>query len=150
MRVFPTSVCGCAGGWSSKILVAAHLASHCQLVCPLTRAGSGCTPSTVLRAAPTLSLVVISDTGWPQCLTISLPQEKIRPIDKKLHYQVEKLLAAAQAAGTAGAQAAPAAEGAAGAAAEDPLRYGPRPDALVAKVQLPGGCPQDGEHAHLW
>ncbi|GAB4821287.1 hypothetical protein N2152v2_008333 [Parachlorella kessleri] len=72
--------------------------------------------------------------------------EKIRPIDKKLHYQVEKLLAAAQAAGTAGAQAAPAAEGgAAAAAAEDPLRYGPRPDALVAKVQLPeeGGAAGD-------
>ena len=82
----------------------------------------------------------------PGSLSPFLLQEKIRPIDKKLHYQVEKLLAAAQAAGTAGAQVAPAAEGAAAAAAEDPLRYGPRPDALVAKVQLPGACPEDAEH----
>lgn len=70
------------------------------------------------------------------------PQEKIRPIDKKLHYQVEKLLAAAQAAaganGAAGAQAAPAAEGGAGAGGDDPLKYAPRPDALVPKVQLQG------------
>ena len=62
--------------------------------------------------------------------------------------QVEKLLAAAQAAaanGGAGAgAAAPAAEGgaaaaaAAGAGGDDPLKYGPRPDALVPKVAQQG------------
>jgi hypothetical protein len=67
-------------------------------------------------------------------------QEKLRPIDKKLQYQIEKLLKAAAAiqAGGGGGEAAAAADGGEAAAAlagggDDPLRYGPRPDALVAK-----------------
>ncbi|KAL4853965.1 Neuroguidin [Chlorella vulgaris] len=66
--------------------------------------------------------------------------EKLRPIDKKLQYQIEKLLKAAAAiqAGGGGGEAAAAADGGEAAAAlagggDDPLRYGPRPDALVAK-----------------
>jgi hypothetical protein len=75
-------------------------------------------------------------------------QEKIRPIDKKLQYQMDKLLKAAAAvrAGAGGADAGEAdggAEGgeAAAAGGDDPLRYGPRPDALVAKqAGVGGGC----------
>jgi hypothetical protein len=51
-------------------------------------------------------------------------QEKLRPIDRKLAYQVEKLLAAGQRA---------PADGADGAAA-DPLSFGPRPEALVPRA----------------
>lgn len=50
--------------------------------------------------------------------------EKVRPIDKRLQYQIEKLLAAAQRAqGENGAAAADDA---------DALRHGPRPEALLA------------------
>jgi U3 small nucleolar RNA-associated protein 3 len=50
--------------------------------------------------------------------------EKVRPIDKRLQYQIEKLLAAAQRAQGDGS----------GAAADDAdaLRHGPRPEALLA------------------
>ncbi|EFN54556.1 hypothetical protein CHLNCDRAFT_135352, partial [Chlorella variabilis] len=65
-----------------------------------------------------------------------VPQEKIRPIDKKLQYQIEKLLRAAAAVRAAngggdggGGDAAAALDG----GGDDPLRYGPRPDALLAK-----------------
>ena len=65
-------------------------------------------------------------------------QEKIRPIDKKLQYQIEKLLkAAAATAGAAGGAADGAADGGEAAAAlgggEESLAFGPRPDALVSK-----------------
>ncbi|PRW45524.1 Something about silencing 10 [Chlorella sorokiniana] len=63
--------------------------------------------------------------------------EKIRPIDKKLQYQIEKLLkAAAATAGAAGGAADGAADGGEAAAAlggGDALAFGPRPDALVSK-----------------
>lgn len=53
--------------------------------------------------------------------------EKVRPIDKRLQYQIEKLLAAAQrAAGTRDDEAAAPAE------EPDALRHGPRPEALRA------------------
>lgn len=57
-------------------------------------------------------------------------QEKLRPIDKKLAYQIDKLLAAGQK--PAGA------EGSDGASAptEDTLAYGPRPDQLLPRAQL--------------
>eukprot|EP00898_Chlorokybus_atmophyticus_P006287 jgi/Chlat1/665/Chrsp104S01144 len=58
--------------------------------------------------------------------------EKVRPIDKKLQYQIDKLLAAANDA-TAAAQA-PAANGSAAVAADDPLRYRPNPSALVSRL----------------
>ena len=65
------------------------------------------------------------------------PQEKIRPIDKKLQYQIEKLLKAAAATAGAAGGAEPGADGGEAAAAlgggEDALAYGPRPDALVSK-----------------
>ncbi|KXZ45808.1 hypothetical protein GPECTOR_50g602 [Gonium pectorale] len=87
--------------------------------------------------------------------------EKIRPIDKQLAYQIDKLLKAAQLASSA----APAAEAngrpadgadeqeaagpgpgsvAAAAADGDTLRYGPRPDALVPKVKTAGGAAAGG------
>lgn len=49
--------------------------------------------------------------------------EKVRPVDKRLQYQIEKLLAAAAAAQGAGDE---------GGAAGEELRHGPRPEALVA------------------
>eukprot|EP00897_Mesotaenium_endlicherianum_P005543 jgi/Mesen1/5016/ME000025S04418 len=62
--------------------------------------------------------------------------EKIRPIDKKLQYQIEKLLKAAQS--QPGSAAAAAANGGApgGAAGQkdDALKYRPNPDMLVSKV----------------
>lgn len=73
--------------------------------------------------------------------------EKIRPIDKQLSYQIDKLLKAAAVANTAEAAAAAGArgrggdeEGAAGPGPgsanldADALNYGPRPDALVPKL----------------
>eukprot|EP00887_Chlorella_sp_A99_P005929 scaffold29.g5929.t1 len=74
--------------------------------------------------------------------------DKIRPIDKKLQYQLDKLLKAAEkakadtAGGGADAAGAGGGEGkgdegaavAAGADGLDPLSYGPRPEALVPKV----------------
>lgn len=75
--------------------------------------------------------------------------EKIRPIDKQLAYQIDKLLRAtsvaqAQAAADAGAaeeEAPAAAAGRGGAAAggdEDALHYRPNPQALIAKAPLVG------------
>jgi hypothetical protein len=64
-------------------------------------------------------------------------QEKIRPIDKKLHYQIEKLLAAAAVA-NGRADGAAGEDGAADLGA-DPLSYGPRPGSLVAKAVAGGG-----------
>lgn len=62
--------------------------------------------------------------------------EKIRPVDKRLHYQIEKLLAAAQRAG--------AANGTDGEA----MGYGPRPEALLlgddAAEEGGAGAPEDG------
>lgn len=55
---------------------------------------------------------------------VPCPQEKLRPIDRKLAYQVEKMLAAGQQAPADGADAA----------AADPLSFGPRPEALVPRA----------------
>jgi hypothetical protein len=54
-------------------------------------------------------------------------QEKLRPIDKKLQYQMEKLLRAAQQVQAAGADGG----------AVDPLSFGPKPDQLLPKVSVP-------------
>lgn len=64
--------------------------------------------------------------------------EKIRPIDKKLQYQMEKLLMVAQlqVSGKGDEQGQESA-----AAATDPLRFGPKPDQLIPKL------PQDSEAA---
>lgn len=70
--------------------------------------------------------------------------EKIRPIDKQLAYQVDKLLRAtakAQAAADTDAEAAAAAgvggtQAAAG--GDDALQYRPNPKALISKVPLVG------------
>jgi hypothetical protein len=73
--------------------------------------------------------------------------EKIRPIDKQLSYQIDKLLRAtsvaqSQAAADAAAGAADgdeaAAAGAAAAGGDDALRYRPNPQALIAKAPLLG------------
>ena len=88
--------------------------------------------------------------------------EKIRPIDKQLSYQIDKLLKAAQVASAAPANGradtagraqdeqdeqvawpgpsstAAAAAGRAGREA-DALQYGPRPDAVVPKIRTAGG-----------
>lgn len=53
-------------------------------------------------------------------------QERIRTIDKKLQYQIEKLLAAATAVNGAVAED--------GSAEGDPLSFGPQPDQLVEDV----------------
>lgn len=70
--------------------------------------------------------------------TVKRPQEKIRPIDKKLQYQIEKLLKAAAATAGAAGGTGDAADGGGEAAAalgggDDALTFGPRPDALVSK-----------------
>ena len=69
----------------------------------------------------------------------SAAQEKLRPIDKKLQYQMDKLLRAAaqlqQPGGGGGGTAAAAANTAA--AGADPLSFGPNPDRLLPKVPLP-------------
>ncbi|KAA6428544.1 MAG: hypothetical protein FRX49_01420 [Trebouxia sp. A1-2] len=57
--------------------------------------------------------------------------EKIRPIDKKLQYQMDKLLMAAQLQ-ISGKDQEVAADGTA--AASDPLRFGPKPDQLIPKL----------------
>ena len=69
-----------------------------------------------------------------------LLQEKLRPIDKKLQYQMDKLLrAAAQLQQPYGAAAAATANGSGAVrAAADPLSYGPNPDQLLPKVPLSG------------
>ena len=69
---------------------------------------------------------------------MSVSQEKLRPIDKKLQYQMDKLLRAAaqlQQPGSSGAAATAAANGST--AAADPLSVGPNPDQLLPKVPLP-------------
>lgn len=74
--------------------------------------------------------------------------EKVRPIDKRLQYQIEKLLAAAQRA--SGTRDEEAADGAATGGREDTdaLRHGPRPEALLAAgaaLAGIGGGMQGGE-----
>jgi U3 small nucleolar RNA-associated protein 3 len=68
--------------------------------------------------------------------------EKIRPIDKQLAYQVDKLLRAtakAQAAADTDAGAAAAAGDAqAAAGGDDALQYRPNPKALISKMPLVG------------
>lgn len=65
--------------------------------------------------------------------------EKVRPIDKRLQYQIEKLLAAAQRAqGENGAAAADDA---------DALRHGPRPEALLANGGDGAGAGRAGKEA---
>lgn len=83
--------------------------------------------------------------------------EKIRPIDKQLKYQMEKLIKAAQLAHTQeeDEQADGAAAGAAAAVADDDddmLRYRPNPDKLVPKIDAAttataGGAAGRGEAA---
>jgi U3 small nucleolar RNA-associated protein 3 len=80
--------------------------------------------------------------------------EKIRPIDKQLSYQIDKLLratsvaqsqaAADAAAGAADGDEAAAAAGAAAGGGDDALRYRPNPQALMAKAPLLGDA--EGEH----
>ncbi|GFR45262.1 hypothetical protein Agub_g6368 [Astrephomene gubernaculifera] len=76
--------------------------------------------------------------------------EKIRPIDKHLSYQIDKLLKAAQLASAAptaanGRSAAARDDDEAAAAGPGPgseadaLQYGPRPDALVPKIKSAAG-----------
>jgi U3 small nucleolar RNA-associated protein 3 len=71
--------------------------------------------------------------------------EKIRPIDKQLSYQIDKLLratsvaqASAAADAAAGADEADAAAVGAAAGGDDALRYRPNPQALIAKAPLLG------------
>ncbi|KAG2499555.1 hypothetical protein HYH03_002500 [Edaphochlamys debaryana] len=66
--------------------------------------------------------------------------EKIRPIDKHLSYQIDKLLKASTLAAAGALAAENGDDGAAGpgpgsGADADALRYGPRPDALVPKTK---------------
>ena len=67
------------------------------------------------------------------CRTCTL-QEKLRPIDKKLQYQMDKLLRAAAQLHQPGSVTAAAANGSG--AAADPLSYGPNPDQLLPRVPL--------------
>ena len=76
-----------------------------------------------------------------RCSARAWPQEKLRPIDKKLQYQMDKLLRAAAQLQQPGSAAAAAANGSA--AAANPLSYGPNPDQLLPKVPLP----RDGDGA---
>ncbi|CAI5468488.1 unnamed protein product [Closterium sp. Yama58-4] len=72
--------------------------------------------------------------------------EKIRPIDKKLQYQIEKLLKLASSANrsaTPGKQSAAAAEATAGGSLDD-LKHRPNPNLLVSKL---GGSGGDGGEA---
>jgi U3 small nucleolar RNA-associated protein 3 len=70
--------------------------------------------------------------------------EKIRPIDKQLSYQIDKLLrATAKAQASADVDAAAAGQqqqqnGAAAAAGGDALQFRPNPQALIAKLPLVG------------
>ncbi|CAI7758704.1 unnamed protein product [Closterium sp. NIES-53] len=69
--------------------------------------------------------------------------EKIRPIDKKLQYQIEKLLKLASSANrgtTPGKQSAAAAEAGVGGSLDD-LKHRPNPNLLVSKL---GGSGSDG------
>lgn len=70
--------------------------------------------------------------------------EKIRPIDKQLAYQINKLLratAVAQASEAAATTSAPdgAPATANGMSGDDALQYKPNPDMLIPKVPLVGG-----------
>ncbi|KAJ9533578.1 hypothetical protein QJQ45_026646 [Haematococcus lacustris] len=82
--------------------------------------------------------------------------EKIRPIDKQLAYQVDKLLRAASLAATAELQQGedePPTGGGSAAAGEqeedeaDVMRYGPRPDTLVPKGGSAGAAAAAGQLA---
>ncbi|CAI5496668.1 unnamed protein product [Closterium sp. Naga37s-1] len=67
--------------------------------------------------------------------------EKIRPIDKKLQYQIEKLLKLASSANrgaTPGKQSAAAAEAGVGGSLDD-LKHRPNPNLLVSKLGGSGG-----------
>lgn len=94
----------------------------------------------LLRKAKGLSI-----EGHPvvrNLVEIRLFLEKIRPIDKKLEYQVQKVTKAADSAGkdkTEGASIKEKEEGSQG--VEDPLKYRPNPDMLVPKITDAG---QDG------
>lgn len=74
--------------------------------------------------------------------------EKIRPIDKRLQYQIERLIKAAQVAAQ---QEAASGKGKAAEAGgeddEDAMRFGPRRDQLVAKAGTAGGKDADGGDA---
>ncbi|KAJ9531936.1 hypothetical protein QJQ45_003641 [Haematococcus lacustris] len=75
--------------------------------------------------------------------------EKIRPIDKQLAYQVDKLLRAASLAATAELQQG-GGSAAAGEQEEDEadvMRYGPRPDTLVPKGGSAGAAAAAGQLA---
>lgn len=63
---------------------------------------------------------------WKRLAEIKFILDKIRPVDKKLEYQIEKLLRAGQgpAADATGEEAGK----------EDPLSYKPNPDMLVSKL----------------
>jgi U3 small nucleolar RNA-associated protein 3 len=85
--------------------------------------------------------------------------EKIRPIDKQLSYQVEKLLrvtakvqkdATAEAAAAAAAAAAAGDEQAAAADGGDALQYRPNPQALISKVPLVGDTTGEGGGEGYW
>ena len=91
---------------------------------------------------------------FPTCrlAQLRLYIEKIRPIDKQLSYQVEKLLrvtakvqkeATAEAAEAAAAAAA-GDEQAAAADGGDALQYRPNPQALISKVPLVGDTTGEG------
>ena len=96
----------------------------CQGRAPCGRLQSMCA---IARCAPSFHFegrLGRADKSTP----FALLQEKLRPIDKKLAYQIEKLLAAGQRP----ADEAAAAQAAAGPA--DALSYGPRPDQLVPRA----------------
>ncbi|KAK9904141.1 hypothetical protein WJX75_005357 [Coccomyxa subellipsoidea] len=63
--------------------------------------------------------------------------DRARPIDKRLRYQMDKLLAAASAVQSKD-------EGEDVGAEDDPLRYGPRPEELVPRVGAAGASAGDG------
>ncbi|DBA96237.1 TPA: hypothetical protein ACH3X3_002431 [Trebouxia sp. C0006] len=67
----------------------------------------------------------------PRLLELRAYLEKIRPIDKKLQYQMDKLLMAAQLQ-ISGKDQEVAADSTA--AVSDPLRFGPKPDQLIPKL----------------
>ena len=70
---------------------------------------------------------------------VRLCLEKVRPIDKRLQYQIEKLLAAAQRAVVNGGG-----EGDGGREDEKLISHGPRPEALVSSQQERRQQQQDG------
>lgn len=70
--------------------------------------------------------------------------EKIRPIDKRLQYQIERLIKAAQVAAQDAASGRGKAAEAGGEDDEDAMRFGPRRDQLMTKA---GGKDADGGDA---